>query len=182
MGAIEDLYNQIEQVLPRQVLSADDPVLDTDWNKAVQSISKIFDLVKLVRTWDCPAIGGKYLRFPGGVIGSSVLPEDPAPEDRWESTIWQEIDTFFAGAFFRIAGGDALAFGGGRQDHQFQDHKHGPEAGGFLMVPGSGYWEGASGTRNYLQTAGNTGVASSGNRGGETRPVNYTLKLYRRIA
>ena len=106
------------------------------------------------------AVGIVYVQFPG----------ESTPDTLFGGT-WQNITDQFAGAFFRAEGGNASSFNSGIQDMMIQSHDH------------SSFWRYAG--------AGQTGewgtgwaVANGGSPTGgiETRPINYSIRIWKRTA
>lgn len=135
-----------------------------------------------------PPIGAVYIQ------GSA----DTAPSSLYPGTTWSNVSSEEAGLFRRFEGGDALTFGGGTQACANLTHSHGGATGG---MSGNNphihvYYTGSSssGSGNALQGtygsyAVNTtatdinhthSIASDG--GSEARPVNITVRKWRRTA
>lgn len=106
-------------------------------------------------------IGFTYIQFPG----------EMSPDVLFGGGTWQNIASQYPGAFFRAEGGNASAFGAGLQGMMIQSHDH------------SSFWRYVGG--------GSTGPWGSGwavTNGGsptggvETRPINYTIRIWKRTA
>lgn len=112
-------------------------------------------------------------------------PDDMAPAELWPSATWDNVSSEEAGSFRRFEGGGSLSFGGGQQGDAFQGHRHshnfrlaGSSAGNG-MISGStdnGAYAGAIQDPITDGTNGTPRIAS------ETRPVNYTVRKWRRTA
>lgn len=131
-----------------------------------------------------------YLGGKGGMPVGAVyvqLPDTPDPSELFTGT-WENVSTSYAGDFMRAEGGDASAFESGEQDFAFQDHAHSPEDGmsDYLQRFGTGGGSGA----NSWYGKDRTGKAVEPTSGGygapqvatETRPVNKTVRLWKRTA
>lgn len=108
------------------------------------------------------------------------LPDKLSPLELWPGSTWENISSLFAGDFFRAEGGNALAFGAGRQDDAILDHTHNYWAATGQFddnAPGSGY-KYASDPRD--KTTG--GVRETKKDALETRPQNRTIRLWERTA
>lgn len=101
------------------------------------------------------------------------LPDQPEPSTFGGK--WLNVTALYEGAFFRAEGGKASAFESGVQNHQLEDHIHDSNA---MNVGGSGgsVMAGA----NYVRTFTQTSIPITGNHGDETRPTNYTIRLWQR--
>ena len=105
------------------------------------------------------------------------LPGESSPADKgWYGT-WSNISSSFAGDFFRVEGGNAETFNGGEQDFAIQSHNHtivtgaGNETSGVNMIDE----EQVYGSVTPTEYTGSTG-------GDETRPVNQTIRVWKRTA
>jgi len=121
----------------------------------------------------CYPVGVVYVQFPGCDAPGTLFP----------NTTWTELN--FSGAFFRASGGNASAFNGGLQGQDIQSHDHtirvefgananvaySPQNGTYLQVAGVN-----ADTRNAY------GNAIDATGGTETRPSNYTIKIWKRTA
>ncbi len=113
-------------------------------------------------------LGFVYVQFPGLSDPTALF-----------GGTWTNISSSFAGDFFRAEGGNASAFGSGRQSQDIQPHSHTINRS-IVTIDGSG-WLSASGTLNSLRVDQvSTGVASTSTVGTtETRPVNRTIRVWR---
>jgi hypothetical protein len=125
-------------------------------------------------------------------------PSQTAPALLWPWATWSNVSSSYAGDFFRAEGGDASAFESGEQAHQLQDHGHSKTESAHTHTTGeniSSTSGGATpaiirGTANLPGsfTLGSTttgsviGNPNSGNHGTETRPVNRTIRVWKRTA
>ena len=114
------------------------------------------------------------------------LPGMSAPSDLWSWATWENVSETFAGSFFRSEGGNASAFGAGQQGDAFQGHWH-------QYIPGTtdttrnGKSDGGTGISTYTATDVVKNPVTDGQNGtprtaAETRPVNYTVRIWRRTA
>ena len=117
-------------------------------------------------------IGATYLQ----------LPSQSAPDDIFTGT-WSNISSSYAGDFFRAEGGRAASFGSGRQNHQFETHAH-YHRHYFRFGHEGGYGPAADSTSNigYGYTSYSGVNPTSGAHGAETRPVNRTIRIWKRIS
>ena len=147
----------------------------------------------------CPRIGEVYVQYP----------QQTSPTDLFVCTKWK-LQEQYAGAFFRATGGNAAAFiekTGNliAQSDQNKNHNHGGTTGdmsknkqgaftvsnganvdspsGFVSLSGSGtgyssFHEGFA--RVSMDITHTHSIATDG--GGESRPINYTICLWSRIA
>jgi hypothetical protein len=129
---------------------------------------------------------GKY--FDVGFIYVQ-LPNEGSPSDRgWYGT-WTNISSNYAGDFFRVEGGAASAFESGEQLDQLQGHYH------RARFETTTRQSGGSGTRQFsasnyhngtfvdtVQEAQSDGTNGTPRLGSETRPVNQTIRVWKRTA
>ena len=116
-----------------------------------------------------------YIQFPG----------ESTPEVIFGGT-WINITSTFAGAFFRAEGGNASIFGSGQQGMMIQSHGHTLNINTPLVIGGS------TDNRNYGGifngdfivglSAGIPAMSVADTGGIETRPVNYSIRIWRRTA
>jgi hypothetical protein len=118
------------------------------------------------------------------------LPNQPEPSSLWPTVKWQHISSDYAGHFFRVEGGNAAPHGQSQPD-AFQGHDH------FNNVYNStdyGDWYYGSGNLKHdwyvMITARPLNVAhipvSNGFNGqprnaSETRPINYSVRIWKRV-
>lgn len=174
-----------------------------------QVIGKEDGKVKWVNVTD---VNGKAIIdmvWPIGVIYTQY-PQQKSPQELFPNTTWEEVN--YGGAFFRASGGNAAAFNGGKQGQGIQSHDHGFSWSGShshgitdpghshnleLGVDDGGFGHGGERTkRHYGWTSsayGKTGISidsetisisgTTGPAGGdETRPANYTVRIWKRTA
>lgn len=122
------------------------------------------------------------------------LPGMSAPATLWPWATWANESATFAGAFFRAEGGKASVFGSGVQTDAFQLHGHELEdnSGNTVTsrsITSGGATEGPSpdGSADEwaLTRAGDPITQGSGGTprtADETRPTNYTVRIWRRTA
>jgi hypothetical protein len=107
------------------------------------------------------------------------LPGENDPATLGLPGTWTDVSANYAGEFFRVVGGNALAFNGGLQGHAFQTHKH---SGSFMIFTAGSIYnpsprnEGGSGTPGGPTNNGNT-IQTDLN---ETRPINESIKIWKR--
>ena len=147
--------------------------------------------------------------WPIGVIYTQY-PQQKSPQELFPNTTWEELK--YDGAFFRASGGNAAAFNGGKQGQSIRSHNHtfswsGSHSHG-VTDPGhshgvptgtqdgrnEGYNDHAySFEENNRTTSSKTGISidskkisisgTTGSAGGnETRPENYTIRIWKRTA
>jgi hypothetical protein len=104
----------------------------------------------------------------------------PEPKELFSGT-WENISSQFAGLFFRVEGGNAAAFGAANQEQSVQSHTHThdyPRTTLNLKNGTEGYIPGQTHTTEFTPTTKNTGATGST----ETRPVNTTIKVWKRTS
>lgn len=120
------------------------------------------------------------------------FPNCPEPNTLWPGTTWVKLD--FGGAFFRSDGGNAQAFDNQTaaqvdmiKTHTITggNHRHGITSyvfeGGSTGI--SGYDSRQVGDTYYSNYSGNlTMTYGNSTNNPETRPINYTIKIWKRIA
>lgn len=130
-------------------------------------------------------IGAIYMQLPGEL----------APDSMFFGT-WSNVSASFAGAFFRAEGGNASVFGSGVQDYALRQHDHYngiavDAAGAGINVYGTTTAEmpGSSSRRVDTVAGGNsnqgyTGLVTNVTEldNNEGRPVNYTVRIWKRTA
>lgn len=138
-------------------------------------LTQLRDAIKVMARDQAIPIGFIYTQLPGK--------SDPATLYPWAT--WVDKSSEFAGAFFRAAGGKSAAFGGGVQADAMQGHRHNmlhyKGATSTASVPGTGDTALAS----YQYTSGDPvtdGVNGTPRTADETRPTNYTVKIWERTA
>ena len=174
-----------------------------------QVIGKSDGKVKWVNVTD---INGKAIIdvvWPIGVIYTQY-PQQKSPQELFPGTTWVEVN--YGGAFFRASGGNAAAFNGGKQGQSIQKHNHsasfsGNEQTGEVELDNnvnggspirncSGVFSGFGDSRIGLDSGdwGNrwrgfkltitpSGSVTVGDTGdAETRPANYTIRIWKRTA
>lgn len=147
--------------------------------------------------------------WPIGVIYTQY-PQQKSPQELFPNTTWEEVN--YDGAFFRASGGNAAAFNGGKQGQSIQSHGHSFSWSGShshsVTDPGhshtyelgeddGGSGQGGERTRRHWGTvytdSAETGISinsatvsisgTTGSAGGdETRPANYTIRIWKRTA
>lgn len=149
------------------------------------------------------------LVWPIGVLYTQY-PQQKSPQELFPNTTWEEVN--YDGAFFRASGGNAAAFNGGKQEQSIQSHNHGFSWSGShshgvtdpghshsyeLGVDDGGPGSGGERTIRHFSNASTysatTGISvnsatvsisgTTGSAGGnETRPANYTIRVWKRTA
>ncbi len=136
-------------------------------------------------------VGSTYIQFPGTLTPSLLLPR----------STWLHISSSVSGSFIRFEGGRASSFGGGKQSHAFQAHKHylfsSVDALGSYGIKRwkdysvSGKYGLGAGFSYSMQSvpfgAADVGLSSNpvsnvSTNAYETRPDNYTVRLWKRTA
>lgn len=145
-----------------------------------------------IGAWKRDVLGQDSI-FPIGFIYVQ-FPNKPTPEEmNWPGN-WDDVSTSeYSGAFFRAAGstpyGSASTFESGAQEDQMQGHIH--TSSGYIVIRSSPYTESYSLdndrlSRKSLQdiTNGYTSDGTNGNPriGPETRPYNFTVRIWKRIS
>ena len=119
------------------------------------------------------------------------LPSEKAPTDIWPWMTWTDVSSSYAGVFFRVTGGDAASFGTVQQDNAPRIDKVDTAYYGDVS-------EMIECTPDYLNCPlpkGDwslweyTGASSGNNRytrfhttGGEVRPRNMAMRIWKRTA
>ena len=152
-------------------------------------LQELQDIVKtLVNFNDIYPIGSTFIQFPSHNDPGTMFP----------GTVWENISANFAGGFFRAEGGNAAVFGSAKQTSQNLSHIHSITGGAHSHSLWSASWSSANtdGLNNSSSIAGRsltrTGLYSGfmnsvehshdcGSSGGtETRPENYTIRIWER--
>lgn len=116
-------------------------------------------------------------------------PDDMSPEDLWPTVTWENVSSEEAGSFRRYEGGAASAFGAGQQLDAFMEHYHemyyqnisaGGSSGGLAIANNPALNTNLS-AGNSIRAATNAGSGAP-RVASETRPVNYTVRKWRRTA
>lgn len=110
------------------------------------------------------------------------LPGQSDPSTLFGGT-WSNISSDYAGCFFRAEGGNANAFEGGKQDFAMQGHFHqsyrdGSIAGGLSGVNPGG--QNTANLTNQIREAISDGVNGTPKIANETRPVNHTIRIWKK--
>jgi hypothetical protein len=135
--------------------------------------------ITLIELRGVPPVGKHVVQFPG-----EGLPGDMYPE-----TTWTNVSSTFAGGFFRAEGGLALAFNGGVQGFAQQGHRHNaqPSGASINILTGTGSYSVSVGAQSatFITTTGD--AVADGTNGApaiaaETRPKNYTVRIWKRTA
>lgn len=116
-----------------------------------------------------PSIGGVYIQRAGM----------PDPSDRFATTVWSNISSSFAGDFFRHEGLNAATFNGGRQGHAVKTHVHTFANDTFT---GDNQRASSGGYRWPLSYPQSSAVSGATTDTTETRPVNQTIRVWRRVS
>ena len=145
---------------------ADAPTART--NLDVYSKAEIDDLIM--------PVGSTYMQHEGETDPGSLY-----------AGTWSNISSNYAGNFMRIEGGDAKAFGTGEQPDQLQEHGH-------LLLSGDSAFGNVNGYPQQQDVNFDNGTMDSAitdvlettggpvNTGTETRPVNRTVRIWKRTA
>ena len=174
-----------------------------------QVIGKSDGKVKWVNVTD---VNGKAIIdmvWPIGVIYTQY-PQQKSPQELFPNTTWEEVN--YGGAFFRASGGNAKAFNGGKQGQSLQKHNHPASFsgdkqegevdldnninGGSPISSCTGVFSGVGRSRigldsgdwdnrwkGFKLTITPSGSVSVGDTGDiETRPENYTIRIWKRTA
>ena len=138
----------------------------------------------------CPPVNATYTQYP----------QCKSPQEIWFLATWEELN--YGGAFFRASGGNADAFIDESgvlvaQADMVKGHTHSVSVSGGNHThgvyggdeAGSGGYIGDSPRANYIGSAGigysgnlsMSGTATSSNNE-ENRPLNYTIRIWKRIS
>lgn len=124
-----------------------------------------------------PPVGAVYYQLPPFTIGE-VTYTPKTPKELWNNTEWVNASEAFAGDFFRVEGGNALAFGSGRQESMFGQHSHSYT---YSYGTGSNKQHGGVSNSYFVTGTGSSNVATSATGGAETRPQNQSIRVWYRI-
>jgi hypothetical protein len=114
-------------------------------------------------------IGATYLQ----------LPSQSAPDDIFTGT-WSNISSSYAGDFFRAEGGNAASFGSSQGDeNKSHDHRLNM-AKARAASPVSGSYDRAGFTSVQYTSSSMAPIRNSG--GSEARPVNQTIRVWKRLS
>lgn len=113
-------------------------------------------------------VGSIYTQFPNQL--------DPAGLN-YPGT-WSNVSSSYAGDFFRVEGGNAVSFEGGEQTDEIKSHTHTQYTG---TVDDKNF---SSSNGQYPPGDGpgvnDTGLTVSTVGGVETRPINQTIRIWKR--
>lgn len=148
--------------------------------------ARLLELIESVKN------SGMWCPFPVGAVYTQY-PNCESPTDLWAGTQWQKLN--YGGAFFRADGGAAVKFNAGVQpqatavnglkmstitqshSHQFTDDKNSPMS----FSPYHNWSGNGTGKGGYANTSTVTQSHSHSLSGDtETRPVNYTIQIWKR--
>ncbi|NIZ41497.1 hypothetical protein PVA45_08520 (plasmid) [Entomospira entomophila] len=122
-------------------------------------------------------IGKVYVQYPS----------ERSPEELFPRQQWLNISDDFAGDFLRVEGGNASAFGSGRQEESLPNITGGIVAGGFANGAFKNgtiaqLWGGNITSSNFYSTAFDASKShpAYGKRN-EVSPQNQTIRLWKRI-
>jgi hypothetical protein len=159
----QQLLNELNAIIPDNI-AADMPITTEHWSRNVAALKKTAELFGYINDNSlAPPVGSTYMQ----------LPDQPAPDELWPLAEWANVSDAWAGCFFRVEGGLALPFGGGKQDHQLADHSHSYSKPRFGQGDSSANEE----IVDYIDSS-QTGAVG----GNETRPDNYTVRVWKRTA
>jgi hypothetical protein len=137
----------------------------------LKAFQGIFDNIQLTaKTFEITVNNKGYL--PVGFVYFQ-LKGQPEPQTIFSGT-WENISSQFAGLFFRAEGGNAAAFGNDSQDMSVQSHSHSYQRPDrpINLSGDSRFTTGYSGTPDNTSSYGGT----------ETRPVNTTIRVWKRVS
>ena len=121
------------------------------------------------------------------------LPQEKEPSEIWLWMKWENVSKNYSGVFFRVEGGEAAPFG----EMQMENTTRIGKVSSVLFNDvvnhnGANGWRNATvplhGQSKWLYTGGVTGVLTNENylsfelTGGEVRPKNMAMKIWRRIS
>lgn len=118
-------------------------------------------------------VGMVYIQFPG----------QSKPEDLGWPGAWSNISNEYAGNFFRAEGGVARSFNSGEQNHALENHTHFLFYGAPIQSRNASWrvivdddYGHSYANNNYI------GSAADANLANETRPVNRTIRIWKRVS
>jgi hypothetical protein len=119
----------------------------------------------------------------GGWAAYFQLREQADPNTLFAGT-WQDISSSYAGLFFRVEGGNAASFGSDQKDN-VGNHRHNIKYGNTQATAGNSYayaslgnWAGmyySENNHDYWEGLSDPSMI-------ETRPVNTTIKIWKRVS
>ncbi len=161
------LENALEQKLNTEIAKAKTEARNAVAQAKTEAQNAITQAKKDVLNSAIP-IGFIYTQFPN----------QPTPQQLWGNTMtWQNISSDYAGCFFRAEGTNANPFEGGKQLDAVRDHRHDTDvteywrSGSWIAKASSGWGERQ--TTTY-------GISNSRDRANENRPINYTVRIWKR--
>lgn len=170
-GITAELLEQLEQ-LANTVSYVPQTLTAQQQKQARQNIG--IDLQAVFNV--CHPIGETYVQYPTitDMIGVTRNTVDPMTlyNVNGVTSMWVELN--YDGAFFRADGGNANVFDAGIQDMAIQSHSH--NIGIYSTSAG------ASRVSAYNSGTYQRSVATENTGGNETRPKNYTIKIWQRTA
>jgi hypothetical protein len=96
MATLPEIVLQLQQLIPTK-LAEDAPLLDSNWNKLIDYLTKNLEGVQsIVSASVIPPVGTIYIQFPGAKTPDVLYPHPTAQ--------WREISGYFPGSFLRLAG------------------------------------------------------------------------------
>lgn len=119
-------------------------------------------------------IGFLYFEFHG----------QPAPSSIWSQHQWEDVSSTYSGLFFRIVGGEAAEFGkiqGGNTNRITQVEEGGKGYPPHLISLPAGAWSPwvSMGEENSINQYASRRYYTSG---GEIRPRNTAIRIWKRVA
>jgi len=143
--------------------------------KAMQGVFE--NIILTAKTFEIVANNKGYL--PVGFIYFQLRGQ-PAPGELFSGD-WQDISSQYAGLFFRVEGGNAAAFGSEPQAQEVQSHRH-----TYYGQNNVGDWTNITTNKpdnNWKPMANAPAQRNTSYEGDtETRPVNTTIRVWKRTA
>jgi hypothetical protein len=114
-------------------------------------------------------VGAVYIQMKGQIDPAALF-----------GGTWSNVSSLYSGAFFRAEGGNASTFGSEQQDMMLQSHSHTIGANN-ISLRLSGLTN--NGIRIMQREGDGNAVWSTDSVGStETRPINYTIRIWKRTA
>ena len=124
-----------------------------------------------------------------------TLPHEKEPGEIWPWMIWEDVSKNYSGVFFRVVGGESASFGNIQQENiprinrfvSFWRNYHSDEVYK-NQVPGDQSIDiPMSGSSKWIATGGSASnsdykYSHFESTGGEVRPKNMAIKVWRRIS
>jgi len=154
----------------------------------------LFGLIFVIKTDSGSASDISENQVPIGFVYLQ-LPNQEEPEQLWPNCIWESITNQYEGLFFRAEGGDSGRFGETQNERTNRItqlavepsdcHDNNYKLPSPLLVPDSG-WSKVGRAGWYIRGQSDDKYNCEGIKvetsGGETRPINTAIRIWKRVA